>query len=331
MKRIGNVRDEFLSFDNFDKAERRARKNKGKSKGVLNFDKKHNTAELRNEALRELIKQIASGDFKSTPPSTFERMTQSGKVRNISVVPYFPDVVYAHAILRIIEKRFDKNLIYDVYSYNRGVHLLAKRLEAKIQAWPKERKLYALKLDISKFYESIDREMLKHKIDKLVKDKYLKRAIYDIIDTHDGLTIGMLLSQLFSSVYLSDFDHFLKENVGIKHYYRYADDMLILSDNKSELQSLLYRIRNRLYYEFGLSLKCWQVFDIKQRPLDFVGFIFHRTHTFLRQKTKKNFAKRRRNSKSIASYKGMLKYCDGINLYNKIINENNYAKERSIS
>jgi len=84
MKRIGNVRDEFLSFENFDKAELRARKNKAKSKGVLNFDKKYNTAELRDEALRDLIKQVASGDFKSTPPTTFERMTQSGKVRNIS-------------------------------------------------------------------------------------------------------------------------------------------------------------------------------------------------------------------------------------------------------
>ena len=102
MKRIKNVASEFLSFENFDKAELKARRNKGKSRSVLNFDKKYNTPELRAQALAQLVDEIKSGEFKSTTPVTFERMTQGGKLRNISVVPYFPDIVHAHAILNVI-------------------------------------------------------------------------------------------------------------------------------------------------------------------------------------------------------------------------------------
>ena len=327
MKRIGNVGSEFLSFENFDKAERKARKNKGKSKSVSNFDKKYFTQELRKEALTDLISKVKSGEFRSTPPVTFERITQGGKLRNISIVPYFPDIVYAHAVLNLIEKRFDSNLIFDVYSYNRGIHLLCGRLRKVIGSWNDNSKIYVLKIDIRKFYESIDCDILKSKIEKLIKDKYLKNAIFDILETHNGLTIGMLLSQLFSSVYLSDFDHFVKEVLRVKHYYRYADDIVILSEEKHYLSEILYRMRNRLFYEYKLELKYWQIFDIEKRPLDYVGYVFYRTHTLVRKRTKKNFAKKRNNRKSVASYLGIMKWCNGRNLIYKILEENNHAKK----
>jgi hypothetical protein len=329
MNRIKNVASEFLSFDNFDKAELKARRNKGKSRGVLNFDKKYNTPELRVDALNHLIEKIKTGEFKSTTPVTFERMTQGGKLRNISVVPYFPDIVYAHAILNIIEKRFDRNLIYDVYSYNRGIHLLCSRLQKVIKGWKPESKIYVLKLDIRKFYESIDCEILKSKIEKLVKDKTLKAAIFDIVDTHNGLTIGMLLSQLFSSVYLSDLDHWIKEALKVTHYYRYADDIIILSDDKKQLHEILYRIKSKLFYEYKLDLKYWQIFNIEVRPLDYVGYVFHRTHTLVRKRTKQNFAKRRNKRTSVSSYLGIMKWCNSRNLIYKILEQNNHAKKRT--
>jgi hypothetical protein len=331
MKRLNNVSDVFLSYENFDKAELKARKNKGKSKRVSNFDRKYNTADLRKQALVDLIDKVKSGNFKSTKPITFERMTQGGKLRNISIVPYFPDIVYAHAVLNVIGKRFDKNLIYDVYSYNRGVHLLASRLQGVLKAWPAERKIYVMKLDIRKFYESVDCDIMKAKVDKLVKDKVVKAAIFDILDAHQGLTIGMLLSQLFSGVYLSDFDHFVKEDLKVRYYYRYADDIVVLSNSKAELHELLYRMRNRLFYEYKLDLKYWQIFDIKERPLDYVGYIFHRTHTRVRTKIKKNFAKRKHKKASVAAYMGVLKYCNSKNLIDKILIKNNYAKKRNNS
>jgi len=327
-KRIGHKLKEFLSYENFDKAERKARKNKTHSSGVKTFDHTYQSPQKREQALRSLIEKVASENFHSTSPVTIKKMTQGGKVRNISIVPYFPDIVYAHAILNVIEERFEKSLIFDVYSYNRGTHLLAKRLQRVIHSWPENKQLWILKIDIKKFYESIVCKIVKKQIvEKYIKDKYLIRAIYEILDTHKGLTIGMLLSQLFSSTYLSQFDHFVKKELKIKQYYRYADDIILLHTDKELLHSTAWRIKNHLWYDLGLELKYWQIFDIQVRPLDYVGYVFHRTHTQVRKRTKKNFAKKRHNPKSVASYLGIMKWCNSRNLLNKILEENNHAKK----
>lgn len=325
MKRIGGLKEVFLSYENFDRAEKIVRKGKSSSRGVVNFDKKYPTKELREAALRSLINEVESMRFQSTPPVTFPRETPGGKTRNISVIPYFPDIVLQQAVLNVIKTRLKKHLTNDVYSFDQGVHLLCRRLQRTIHGWPESEPLYALKLDVRKFYETIDPGILKLVIRRLIKDKYVLYIIENIIDIHNGLTIGMLLSQLFSSIYLSKFDHEVKEDLGAVHYYRYADDMLVLSTSQKELHQMLYRMRNRLYYQYGLELKYWQVFNIESRPIDYVGYVFHRTHTLVRKRTKQNFARRRHNRKSVASYLGIMKWCNSRNLIYKILEENNNA------
>lgn len=326
-KRIGHKMDQFLSYENFDKAEKKARKNKTHSTGVKAFDRAYPTAEARNMALLNLIEEVRSGNYHSTPPVMRQKVTQGGKVRNLSIVPYFPDIVYAHAILNVIEERFEKSLIYDVYSYNRGTHLLAKRLQKVIHNWPDNERLFILKIDIKKFYESIVCDILKKQIsDKFIKDQFLINAIFEILDTLGGLTIGWLLSQLFSSTYLNPLDRFVKNELKVKRYYRYADDILLLHTDKSYLHTVAWIIKNFMWYELGLEAKYWQVFDIKKRQPDYVGFVFFRSHTRVRKKTKKSFIKRRHNPKSVASYMGIMKWCNSRHLVYKILEENNYAK-----
>lgn len=319
--------DEFFSYENFDMAERKARKNKTHSTGVKAFDRAYPTPEAREKALLKLIEEVRSENYHSTPPVTRQKLTQGGKVRNISIVPYFPDIVYAHAILNVIEARFEKSLIYDVYSYNRGTHLLAKRLQKVIHMWPENEPLCILKIDIKKYYESIICEVLKKQIvEKYIKDQYLIRAICEILDTHKGVTIGMLLSQLFSSTYMNSFDRFVKNELKIRRYYRYADDIMILHTDKASLHTIAWRIKNFLWYELGLETKYWQIFNIKDRQPDYVGFVFFVSHTRVRKKTKKSFIKRRHNPKSVASYMGIMKWCNSRHLIYKILEENNYAK-----
>lgn len=319
--------DEFFSYENFDMAERKARKNKTHSSGVKAFDRAYPTPEVREKALLKLIEEVRSGNYNSTPPVTRQKLTQGGKVRNISIVPYFPDIVYAHAILNVIEARFEKSLIYDVYSYNRGTHLLAKRLQKVIHNWPESQPIWCLKIDIKKYYESIICEILKKQIiEKYVKDQFLINAIYEILDTLKGVTIGWLLSQLFSSTYLNPLDRFVKNELKVKRYYRYADDILILHAGKAYLHAVAWRIKNFLWYELGLEAKYWQVFNIKDRQPDYVGFVFYRNHTRVRKKTKKHFIRRRHNRKSVASYMGILKYCNSRHLIYKILEGDNYAK-----
>jgi len=83
-----------------------------------------------------------------------------------------------------------------------------------------------------------------------------------------------------------------------------------------------------LFYTLKLDVRYALVFNIEKRPLDFCGYIHHKTHVLIRKGTKKKFIKNRHNPKSVASYMGMLKWCDSKHLIHKVTNKNNYAKKR---
>jgi hypothetical protein len=87
-------------------------------------------------------------------------------------------------------------------------------------------------MDIKKFYPSITHSILKDIIRKKIKDKKLLFLLDEIIDSTDGVPIGNYLSQFFANLYLAYFDHWVKEELKAKYYYRYADDLVILSDSK---------------------------------------------------------------------------------------------------
>lgn len=91
---------------------------------------------------------------------------------------------------------------------------------------------YCLKLDIRKFYPSIDHATLKKVVRQKIKDPDLLWLLDGIIDSADGVPIGNYISQYFANLYLSELDHRLKEFIGVKYYYRYADDIVVLSDSK---------------------------------------------------------------------------------------------------
>ena len=92
---------------------------------------------------------------------------------------------------------------------------------------------YILKGDISKFFASIDHEILKEKIRRRIKDKDALKIVFNIIDsTSPGLGIGSMTSQVLAIFYLNDLDHFIKENLKIKYYVRYQDDFLLFHHSK---------------------------------------------------------------------------------------------------
>ena len=69
-----------------------------------------------------------------------------------------------------------------------------------------------------------------------------------------GLPIGNLTSQLFSNIYLNDFDHFVKEELGIKYYGRYVDDFVLIHREKEVLKNLIPQMRNYLQQQLHLTL-----------------------------------------------------------------------------
>ena len=227
--------------------------------------------------------------------------------------------------MNVLEPIFVASFTADTYSCikGKGIHAAVYALRRALKDVPGTQ--YCLKLDIRKFYPSIDNVILKQQLRRKFKDEELLSLLSGIIDSAAGLPIGNYLSQYFSNFYLTPFDHWLKQDKRVKYYFRYADDIVILSDNKAYLHKLLSDIREYLTTKLNLNVKDnYQVFPVAARSIDFVGYRFYHTHTLLRKSIKKNFVRmiaRRKNKASIASYNGWLKHCDSRNLRKKYLHE----------
>jgi len=111
-------------------------------------------------------------------------------------------------------------------------------------------KYYILKCDVSKFFASINKDILKEKIKRKIKDKDALKIVFDIIDSEEeGLGIGNMTSQVFAIFYLNDMDHYIKEELKIKYYVRYQDDFLLFHQSKEYLKECFEKIKKFLEKE----------------------------------------------------------------------------------
>ncbi|WP_347839289.1 RNA-directed DNA polymerase [uncultured Draconibacterium sp.] len=317
MKRIGNLYEQIYSIENLQLADQIARKGKAKQPGVIWHDKS------REANLQKLHEMLRDKTYQTSEYTTFT--VYEPKERLIFRLPFFPDRITHHAVMNILEPVFVSTFTADTYSCikGRGIHACANAVKRALR--DVEGTQFCLKLDIKKFYPSIDHEILKQLLRKKIKDNDLLWLLDEIIDSTDGLPIGNYLSQYFANFYLTYFDHWLKEVKCVNYYFRYADDLVILADSKPYLHQLLSDIRDYLTGNLKLEVKQnHQVFPVSSRGIDFVGYVFYHTHTRLRKSIKQNFArmlKQRKNDKSIASYNGWAAHCNSKNLLKKLLNE----------
>jgi retron-type reverse transcriptase len=316
MRRINNLYERICSIENLNLADSIARKGKLNKPEIIEHDK-NKDKNIRD--LHELLKakKYITSDY--TIFTIYER-----KERIIFKLPYRDRIVH-HAVMNILEPIFVSTFTADTYSCikKRGIHAAARAVVKALKDVPGTQ--YCLKLDIKKFYPSVDHTIMKQLLRRKIKDTDLLWLLDGIIDSAEGLPIGNYLSQYFSNFYLTYFDHWLKEEKRVKYYFRYADDMVILSDNKPDLHKILAEIRDYLQENLKLEVKdTYQVFPVKDRGIDFVGYVFRHTHVLLRKSIKKSFARsvaRGNDPQSIASYRGWAKHCDSRNLINKLLNE----------
>ena len=315
MKRIGNLFQKIICIENLKEADKKAQKGKSKQYGV----KRHNKNKTQN--INKLHLMLKNKTYKTSSYDIFT--IYEPKERKVYRLPYFPDRITHHAVMNILEPIFIATFTADTYSCikKRGIHKCAIKLKKALK--DVKNTTYCLKLDIKKYYPSIDNEILKKLLRKKFKDNDLLWLTDEIIDSAKGLPIGNYLSQYFANFYLSYFDHFIKENKKVKYYFRYADDLVFLSNNKSYLHKLLHEIKTYLLCNLNLIIKeNYQVFPVSDRGIDFIGYKFYHTHTLLRKRIKQNFAKKLKNNankQSIDSYLGWLKHCNGINLTKKLL------------
>lgn len=307
MKRYNNLYNEIISIENLKLADIKARKGKSKQYGV----KKH--LENEEENIVELNTSLLSKNFTTSKYNTFTIF--EGKEREIFQLPYYPDRILHHGVMNILEPIFISVFTADTYSCikGRGVHSASYKLRKVLKQDVKNTK-YCLKIDIKKFYPSIDNNILKNLLRRKFKDESLLYLLDDIVDSTKGVAIGNYTSQFFANFYLSYFDHWIKEELKVKYFFRYCDDMILLSDSKDRLWEYFYAIKNYLESNLNLEIKGnYQVFPVNDRGIDWVGYKHFNTHVLIRKSIKKKYIK----NKNKINHKGWLIHADTINLRNK--------------
>lgn len=216
---------------------------------------------------------------------------------------------------------------------------------------------YCYKIDLHHYYQSINHEVLKQKFRKVFKDPELLWLLDEIadsintateedlielslsgeieVDPNTGIPIGNYMSQYSGNFYLSSFDHWVKEELHVKHYYRYMDDVVIFASSKEELHEIHRKVTAYTRDYLHLNIKDnYQIFPTKVRGVDFVGYRFFGEYTLLRKSTAINFKRKMRACRkkmennipptysewySFNSYKGWLGNCDSYRLSKKYI------------
>ncbi len=256
MKRLGKLWPQVAAFENLLLAFRKARRGKARSPEVASFG-----LNLEPELLR-LQTELKSGDYWPGEYCLFTIYER--KPRLIAAAP-FRDRVVHHAIMNVLEPLLDRTFIHDSYACRKGkgVHIAVDRY----QQWAR-RYAYVLQMDVSKYFPTIDRSLLKEKLRRRIKDGRLLELLGRIIDTgpdypaptvwfsgdallaplgqRRGIPIGNLTSQFFANLYLDDLDHHLKEVLRLPAYLRYVDDLAVLDDSKTRLHEIRESVRERL-------------------------------------------------------------------------------------
>lgn len=304
-------------MDNLRLADAKARKGKAWQYGVRVHDQN------QEANLLTLQDSLVNRTYQTSEYTVFK--VYELKERDVYRLPFYPDRITHHAVMNVLEPVFVSVFTSDSYSCikGRGIHGAANAVKEALRDAPGTQ--YCLKLDLRKFYPSIDHAVLKQLIRRKFKDADLLWLLDEIIDSAPGLPIGNYLSQYLANFYLTYFDHWLKETLQVKYYFRYADDLVILSHSKQHLHSLFNSIRQYLQGILKLEVKSnWQVFPVATRGIDFVGYVFYHTHIRLRKGIKQNFARmlaRNPNPLSIASYNGWLRHCNANHLTKTLLHE----------
>ncbi len=327
MKRIGYLYEKIYAKENIKLAIHNASKGKTKRNDVKYV------LDHINICVNNIQQMLLTQTYIPSPYKT--KIIKDGikkKERIIYIPKFYPDQIIQWALLQQIQPYLYKGMYQFTCGSipDRGISYGKKYLEKWLIHDRKHTK-YCLKLDIHHFYPSINQKCLKQMFRNKFKDEKLLYLIDLIIDSCDnGLPIGNVTSQWFANFYLQGLDHYIKEQLHIKYYVRYMDDMVLLGSNKRELHKDCELISQ---YLNGISVELksnYQVFKTDSRGIDFLGYKFFHYKTILRRsimlrisrKVKRTYKKKSYNSHNcmaIISYLGWIKHSDSYQFYQKWI------------
>lgn len=338
MKRIDNIYEKIISIENLRLADKIARRGKLKTYGVQVHDKN------RDANILALHEALLTKTYRTSKYEVFTIFEP--KERLIFRLPYFPDRIVHHAIMKILEPIWVSVFTTDTFSCikKRGINGCMRKVDKAMT--DKEGTKYCLKLDIRKFYPSINHDRLKEVVRRKIKCENTLWLIDEIIDSADGVPIGNYLSQYLANLFLAYFDHWVKEELRVKYYFRYADDIVFLHSSKENLQDLFKKVdaylRDRLLLQVKGNYQVFPVaenkYDRRGRGIDFVGYVFYHNQKCIRKSTKKNFCRavarlnkttppveEKAYKQRVASWLGWAKYSNSKHLLKTIIKKDYYG------
>lgn len=239
MKRFSNLYQNILDYNNILSSYNEVRRN------TKNKQRVENLKEYKSVYISRVYNILKNKEYKVGPYHMFtiyepkERLIVSQNVQ---------DKIINHLVARHILYPALLPCLLDINVASRKNMGTSKGI-AYAQKFYKKcsikyQNYYILKCDISKFFSSIDHDILKSKLLKRIKDKDALKIVFDIIDSNtNGLFIGSMTSQILAIFYLNDLDHFIKEQLKIKYYIRYQDDFLLFHPSKQYLKYCLEQIK----------------------------------------------------------------------------------------
>jgi len=331
MKRYGNLYPRIYDMANIAIAHDNARRGKAHYREV----KKINANP--GKYFRRIHTMLKTKTFINSPYSVFIK-TGVKKTRTIHKLPYFPDRIIHHCIVQVMEPIWIPWLTKDTLAClrGRGIHRGVTRIRDALRFDPRNTR-YCLKMDVARYYPTIDHAVLATILARKIKDPDVMWLLERIIMSTDrGIPIGNYLSQYFGNLYLTPMDHWIKESLKCKHYFRYCDDMVILGSDKGLLHEVRRRVGAYLQDKLRLTLKLdWQVFPVAARGIDFLGYRFFPGYTLLRKSTAAAFKRKMRDVRTkrfhknnrtstvsmVMSYHGWLKHANCLNLWHRHIDK----------
>jgi hypothetical protein len=284
MKRQNNLFDKIVDYNNIRLAFLKALRGNRSSISAINYCRnvEKNLAILRGKLL---TLNCGWGNYRSF-------LITDPKLRTISTAPFEQRIMH-HAIMNVIDSLLERPMIHHSYACRKGKGTHAAVKYAFNQC---KTKSCFLKLDIRKYFDSIDHEVLKTQLRRLIKDTHVLILLDGIIDSYEtsqgkGVPIGNLTSQYFANMYLTGMDHYILEKLKPSAYCRYMDDFVIWASSQKQLKEMFIQINEYVNNSINLTLKP-PVFGKTSSGLPFLGFLVKDKGIYLLQKSKRRVKER---------------------------------------
>lgn len=298
-KRHGNLWEQFISYDNFRLAFKKAIKGRRRNehvKRILGRKRKEETIgqfAIRREKrikkfLQHLIYTVETGKFTTSEYTL--RLIKDPKPRTLYILPLYPDRIVQHALVNILQPIWDKKLIHQSYAcrIGKGQHKCSDKISECVKKYK-----YCALTDISKFYPSIPHDRLYEIVKRKIKDKRLLVIIKDIIDSVEGdknVPIGNLVSQHLGNLYLNSLDQFTAHELKIKDAPRYMDNKAYFGNDKQSLKIVLDKIEKFCKEKLDLKLSQKEIVKCIHGVM-FVGYRHFPEYLLLKKRTAKDTKK----------------------------------------